>query len=59
MAFFLRFESRGIDLYPKLREAFKYPHLLRLDPVRFALFERLKYFMIEAKLGSKKLPHQS
>jgi alpha-galactosidase len=47
MAFFLRFESKGRDLYPLLRRAFGLPHVLRIDPVRFELFRRLGYFMTE------------
>lgn len=48
MAFFLRFESAGEDLYPQLRKAAESPHLVRLDPVRFELLRWLKYFMTEA-----------
>jgi alpha-galactosidase len=47
MAFFLRFESKGHDLYPLLRKAMGIPHLWRFDPVRFDLFRRLGYFMTE------------
>ncbi len=47
MAFFLRFESKGRDLYPLLRKAISVPHVRRLDLVRFELFERLGYFMTE------------
>jgi len=47
MAFFLEFASRGRDLYPQLRQGLALAHIRRLDPVRFALFERLGYFMTE------------
>jgi len=47
MAFFLRFESAGRDLCAALREMLNMPHMRRLDPVRFELFERLGYFMTE------------
>jgi alpha-galactosidase len=47
MAFFLRFESAGRDLYPLLRKAMDLPHLWRCDPVRFDLFRRLGFFMTE------------
>jgi alpha-galactosidase len=47
MAFFLRFETAGRDLYPKLRAASESPSLSRLDPVRFELFRRLGLFMTE------------
>jgi len=47
MAFFLTFESGGRDLYPALWKAASVPHLRRFDPVRFALMERLGYFMTE------------
>jgi alpha-galactosidase len=47
MAFFLRFESKGRDLYPLLRKAMDIPHLWRFDPVRFDLFRRLGFFMTE------------
>jgi len=47
MAFFLRFESGGTDLYPRLRELVRMPHLFRLDPVRLELFRWLGYFMTE------------
>lgn len=47
MAFFLRFESAGRDLYPLLRKAMEMPHLWRCDPVRFDLFRRIGFFMTE------------
>jgi alpha-galactosidase len=47
MAFFLRFESAGRDLYPDLWKAIEIPHIRRLDPVRLELFEYLGYFMTE------------
>jgi alpha-galactosidase len=47
MAFFLRFESAGRDLYPQLRKALDIPHLWSLDPVRLELFRRLGYYMTE------------
>jgi len=47
MAAFLRFESRGVDLYPRLWEAMKIPHLTALDPVRIELAHWLGYFITE------------
>jgi alpha-galactosidase len=47
MAFFLRFESAGRDLYPLLRQAMDIPQLWRFDPVRFDLFRRVGLFMTE------------
>ncbi|MCC7517747.1 MAG: alpha-galactosidase [Verrucomicrobiae bacterium] len=47
MAFFLRFESGGRDLYPALRRLLALPWIRRLDPVRLALFERLGWYMTE------------
>lgn len=47
MAFFLRFESGGRDLYPLLWKAFDLPHVYRMEPVRFELFRWLGYFMTE------------
>ena len=47
MAFFLRFRSGERDLYPALRRASATPHLRRLDPVRFELFDQLGWFMTE------------
>ena len=47
MAFFLRFESGGKDLYPELKRALDIPHMLRMDPVRFELYRWLGFFMTE------------
>ena len=47
MAAFLRFESGGVDLYPRLWEAMKIPHLKALDPVRIELAHWLGYFITE------------
>ena len=47
MAFFLRFESAGRDLYPALRKLLALLQIRRLDPVRLALFERLGWYMTE------------
>ena len=47
MAAFLRFESNGEDLYPKLREALDLPHLMQFDAVRFELFRWLGFYMTE------------
>jgi alpha-galactosidase len=47
MAFYLSLRSGTEDLYPRLWKVFDCPHMLRFDPVRFALFRRLGYFMTE------------
>jgi len=47
MGFFLRFRSKGRDLYPLLWKAMDIPHIWRFDPVRFELFKRFGYFMTE------------
>ena len=50
MAFFLRLESAGQDLYPKLWQILDMPHLLQMESVRFELFRWLGYFMTESPL---------
>jgi len=47
LAAFLRFESRGVDLYPRLRELLEVPHFQQIDPVRFELFRWFGYYFTE------------
>ncbi|HEX8683670.1 MAG TPA: alpha-glucosidase/alpha-galactosidase [Ardenticatenaceae bacterium] len=58
MAFYLRFERDGEDLYPRIREYLESgqvpvrgsssPSLLRTDEVRYEMFRRLGYFVTES-----------
>ncbi|MFK7805418.1 MAG: alpha-glucosidase/alpha-galactosidase [Anaerolineae bacterium] len=58
MAFFLKLEHNGVDLYPKLRETMagfeqsgawpKRHSLQRTDHVRYEMFKRLGYFVTES-----------
>jgi alpha-galactosidase len=52
MAFFLRFESQGQDLYPTLRSLLDKPHLVRMDPVRFEVMRHFGWFMTETSAHS-------
>jgi len=49
-AWILRFERRGQDAYPTLREAMERPEIRSRDPVRFELFRRLGYFVTESSM---------
>ena len=49
-AWILRFERRGQDAYPALREATRQPDIWERDPVRFEMFRRLGYFVTESSL---------
>jgi alpha-galactosidase len=49
-AWILRFEWRGQDAYPALREAMERPEVRSRDPVRFELFRRLGYFVTESSM---------
>ena len=58
LAFFLKFERNGEDLYPLLWKAVENPEILKRDPVRFEMFKRLGYFMTESSEHlSEYLPH--
>ena len=48
MAFFLRFEHRGRDLYPLLRKVIDEGRVPQTDRVRFEMFRRLGYFVTES-----------
>lgn len=48
MAFYLRFERRGEDLYPYLRRLLEQGKVPREDRVRFEMFRRLGYFVTES-----------
>jgi hypothetical protein len=62
MAFYLRLEKDGVDLYPRLFDAMKEPHVYHSDQVRFELMKRLGYFVTESSEHSAEysphfLPH--
>ncbi|GAB4566327.1 MAG: alpha-glucosidase/alpha-galactosidase [Anaerolineae bacterium] len=48
MAFYLRFEHKGEDLYPKLRQVIEEGRVPADDRVRFEMFRRLGYFVTES-----------
>jgi alpha-galactosidase len=48
MAFYLRFEHHGKDLYPKLRELIQEGRVPDHDRVRFDILKRLGYFVTES-----------
>jgi alpha-galactosidase len=48
MAFYLRLEKHGADLYPRLFEAMRDPKIFATNPVRFELLKRLGYFVTES-----------
>ncbi|MDW8261995.1 MAG: alpha-glucosidase/alpha-galactosidase [Phycisphaerales bacterium] len=48
MAFFLRIERNGVDLYPRLFEAMNRPEIYDRDRVRFEIMRRLGYFVTES-----------
>ena len=48
MAFYLRFESHGKDLYPALADLIKQEKVPQEDQVRFDIFQRLGYFVTES-----------
>ena len=48
MAFYLRLEKNGEDLYPRLFEAMKRPEVYNSNKVRFELMKRLGYFVTES-----------
>jgi alpha-galactosidase len=48
MAFYLKLEREGEDLYPKLRQAAEDPEVVAKDKVRFEMFKRLGYFVTES-----------
>ena len=48
MAFYLRLERSGQDLYPRLFEAMRRPEIYNTNRVRFELMKRLGYFVTES-----------
>jgi alpha-galactosidase len=48
MAWVLKLERRGEDLYPALRKAMEDPDLWKRDPVRFEIFRHFSYFVTES-----------
>ena len=48
MAFFLRFERNGEDLYPRLEKVIEEDRVPDWDRVRFKMFKRLGYFVTES-----------
>jgi alpha-galactosidase len=48
MAWFLKIEHNGIDLYPKLRDRFEYPEYYVNEKVRGEAFRHFGYFMTES-----------
>ncbi|UCG00059.1 MAG: alpha-galactosidase [Spirochaetaceae bacterium] len=48
MAWVLRFERKGNDLYPKLYQAMDDPEIWKWDPVRFEIMRHFSYFVTES-----------
>jgi alpha-galactosidase len=48
MAFYLRFEHQGQDLYPRLRQALEDGRIPHWNRVRYEMFKRLGYFVTES-----------
>jgi len=48
MAFYLKLEKDGVDLYPRLFEAMERPEIYDTNRVRFELMRRLGYFVTES-----------
>ena len=48
MAFYLKIEKDGVDLYPRLFEAMCRPEVYNTNKVRFELMKRLGYFVTES-----------
>ena len=62
MAFYLKIEKNGVDLYPRLFEAMNDPAKFAANAVRFELMKRLGYFVTEssehnAEYNSHFIPH--
>ncbi|MDB5292956.1 MAG: family 4 glycosyl hydrolase, alpha-galactosidase/6-phospho-beta-glucosidase [Phycisphaerales bacterium] len=62
MAFYLRLEKNGQDLYPRLFEAMRDEKIYRTNQVRFELMRRLGYFVTEssehnAEYSAHFIPH--
>jgi alpha-galactosidase len=48
MAFYLKLEKDGVDLYPRIFEAMNDPKIFAKNAVRFELMKRLGYFVTES-----------
>jgi alpha-galactosidase len=48
MAFYLKIEKDGVDLYPRLFQAMNDPKIFAKNAVRFELMKRLGYFVTES-----------
>ncbi|MBC8104438.1 MAG: alpha-glucosidase/alpha-galactosidase [Cytophagales bacterium] len=48
MAFYLKIEKNGVDLYPRLFEASEVPKIYGTNKVRYELMRRLGYFVTES-----------
>jgi len=48
MAFYLKIEKEGVDLYPRIFEAMNDPEKFATNAVRFELMKRLGYFVTES-----------
>ncbi len=48
MAFYLRLEKEGVDLYPRLFRAMNDPAIFKTNAVRYELMRRLGYFITES-----------
>ncbi len=48
MAFYLKIEKEGVDLYPRLFEAMNKPEVYRTNKVRFEMMKRLGHFVTES-----------
>ncbi len=62
MAFYLRMEKDGVDLYPRLFEAMDNPEVYNTNKVRFELMRRLGYYVTEssehnAEYSAHFIPH--
>ena len=48
LAFFLKLEHKGVDLYPKLRELMEKPEIYKKEVVRNEIFRHLGYYVTES-----------
>lgn len=48
MAWFLKFEHKGKDAYPRLFKAMKNPEIFKKDTVRFTIMKHFGYFVTES-----------
>ena len=48
MAFYLKIEKDGVDMYPRLFEAMNNPEIFKTNAVRYELMKRLGYFITES-----------